>query len=229
MALYTTSTATLLTLPIHLSCPPPTPKLRCNETAKEDRHNGTITESGREREESIDRYPPKRGNTDPNTLLTTAGRSQIAAVEVEAAVVGLAHEVVVKLGPVEAADLELVRQEQLRRGQPDARRAARHGRHLAEPERVDAHVGLDEQRVWGCVVEHPVCLSVCLCFSLCRLLLAVVCLCIRSAALLDLTCSLPRPGLFCFDWIHKPGSWDRGKWPKIIDWGRSCLRRGGKR
>lgn len=74
-------------------------------------------------------------------------------MEVEARVVLDPQQVVVELALVEAADAELVRQQELRGREANARAAAGYYRYLAVAEGVDLGGGL-EGCVWGGVVEH---------------------------------------------------------------------------
>jgi len=67
--------------------------------------------------------------------------------------VGLPQEVVVKLGLVEAEDLELMGEQQLGDGQADARRAAGHDGYFAEAQGVDGGGG-DPDSVGLGGVEH---------------------------------------------------------------------------
>ena len=79
---------------------------------------------------------------------------EVGTVEMEAAVVGDAQQIVVELGAVDAADPELVGQEQLGAGEPDARSAAGDNGNTAVAQWVDrGRPGLVEL-VELCVVQH---------------------------------------------------------------------------
>lgn len=65
-------------------------------------------------------FLPESREADPHALLARPGRRQVALVEVEAAVVCESQQVVVEGVDVQAADGELVRQEELRCGEPNA-------------------------------------------------------------------------------------------------------------